>query len=178
MDAVKILMRYLDVGTELYKIVYSHSRSVANKALEIVKNHPELNADALFIEESSLIHDIGVVLTDAPSICCFGKYPYICHGFLGREIMDKEGYPKHALVCERHTGTGLSVEIISKRGLPLPLRDMMPLSIEEQIICFSDLFYSKTNLENERSIENVRIGLEKYDLEGVQKFDEWCKVFL
>jgi len=178
MDAMEILMRYLDAGSELYRIVYAHSRSVADKALSIALNHPELNADPVFLEEASLVHDIGVLNTDAPSIYCFGSYPYICHGYLGREIIDNEGFPKHALVCERHTGTGLSLEEISRRGMPLPLRDMMPLSTEEKIICFSDLFFSKTHLDYERSLEMVRSGLEKYGLNGVERFDEWCSIFL
>jgi len=45
--------------------------------------------------------------------------------------MISEGYPKHGLVCERHTGTGITLEMIIKNNLPLPHRDMVPVSMEE-----------------------------------------------
>lgn len=178
MNAKELLGKYLVDGSDLYNVVYSHSRGVAEKSLSIARKHPEFNADVVFLEEASLIHDIGVFKTYAPSIFCFGSYPYICHGYLGREIIEMEGFPKHALICERHTGTGLSLQEIAQINLPLPLRDMIPLSIEEKIICFSDLFFSKTHLESVRSIEKIKSGLEKYGLKGVEQFDEWCRIFL
>ena len=41
-----------------------------------------------------------------------------------------EGYPRHARVCERHTGTGITQAMIEERGLPLPLQDFMPETLE------------------------------------------------
>jgi uncharacterized protein len=92
--------------------------------------------------------------------------------------MMKEGYPLHAMVCERHTGTGLSLEYIIENDLPLPRRNMLPISIEEQIVCFADNFFSKTHLGEERSIKKARLKLEKYGYETVQRFDKWCKMFI
>ena len=65
--------------------------------------------------------------------------------------MRSEGYPRHALVCERHTGAGLSLEDIIAQNLPVPHRDMLPVSMEEQVVCFADKFYSKTHLEREKA---------------------------
>ena len=104
--------------------------------------------------------------------------PYICHGYLGAELMRQEGYPKHALVCERHTGTGLSLDIIDARQLPVPRRDMRPVSMEEQLICFADKFFSKTKLDKEKKIDKVRTSLSKYGEETLKQFDAWCKLFL
>ena len=92
--------------------------------------------------------------------------------------MRAEGLPRHALVCERHTGAGLSLAQIIAQNLPVPHRDMLPVSLEEQLICFSDKFFSKTHLEDERSVEKARKSLEKYGEDGVRRFDNWCKVFL
>jgi uncharacterized protein len=178
MNPTAILERYIDPSSDLYKIVYKHSRSVADKALSINVDHPELGADPVFLEEAAMLHDLGVFLTNAPQIYCFGTYFYICHGYLGREILEKEGYPKHALVCERHIGTGLTLEEIIEKKMPLPHRDMSPVSIEEQIICFSDLFFSKSQPEGEKSVESVRRSLEKYGEKGLARFDNWCKMFL
>ena len=159
-------------------ILLTHSRSVADKALEIAGRHPELGLDRDFLYEGAMLHDIGVFLTDADSIFCFGDKPYICHGYLGADLMRAEGYPRHALVCERHTGAGLSLEQILAQDLPVPHRDMVPVSMEEQVICFSDKFFSKTHLDREKTVEKARKSLEKYGLAGVQRFDKWCELFL
>ena len=92
--------------------------------------------------------------------------------------MREEGFPRHALVCERHTGTGLSLKMIEEQKLPVPHRDMRPVSWEEQIICFADKFYSKTHLEREKTPEKIRKSLSKYGEETVLQFDAWCKLFL
>ena len=104
MNPFTIIDKYYTQGTALYDILVDHSRLVTQKALEIANAHPELNADAEFISEAAMLHDIGIFLTDAPDIECHGTRPYICHGTLGSELLKKEGFPRHALVSERHTG--------------------------------------------------------------------------
>lgn len=178
MDVIAIIEKYYKKDSDLYKILIRHSKEVMNKALEIAKKHPELNADLQFIKEAAMLHDIGIFLTNAPSIECNGIAPYVCHGYLGRELLDAQGYHRHALVCERHTGVGISLEEIKAENLPLPHRNMQPMSIEEKIICFADCFYSKTNLGVEKSIDKIRKGLEKHGINSVKIFDEWSLAFL
>lgn len=178
MNALDIIEKYYDKNSDLYRLLVKHSAQVMNKALAIVDKHPELGADKQFIAEAAMLHDIGIYLTNAPSILCYGDKPYICHGYLGAEILQKEGLPRHALVCERHTGTGLSVEDIERQGLPLPHRDMIPISIEEQIICFADCFFSKSGEMKEKSVEKVREQLSKFGSKTTDQFDIWCKQFL
>lgn len=172
-----ILQKYCKDDKQLH-ILVTHSRAVADKALEIARRHPELGADEAFIEEAAMLHDIGIVGVNAPAIACTGTEPYICHGILGAEILRREGMERHALVCERHTGTGLTLQQIVEQQLPLPHRDMQPQSIEEQIICFADKFFSKTRLDTEKSVEQARRSLEKFGEEGLVKFDAWCERFL
>ena len=112
MDALAIINKYYPEDNELKHILLTHRRSVADKALWIADRHPELELDRSFLEEAALLHDIGVFLTDAPGIHCYGTNPYICHGYLGSQLMQQEGYPRHALVCERHTGAGMSLQSI------------------------------------------------------------------
>lgn len=178
MNPHTIIEKYYIKGTKLYDIYISHVTDVTNKALSIAQNHPELAVDVRFLEEASMLHDIGIFMTKARHIACKGKYPYISHGYLGRELLDKEGYPRHALVCERHTGTGLSLETILKRNLPIPHRDMQPQSMEEKIICFADKFYSKSKLGKEKSLKKIRSRLGKHGKHQILKFDEWSKMFL
>lgn len=178
MDIQALINKYYKEGTRIYNIYMSHVTDVTNKALSIAQKHPELAVDTRFIEEAGMLHDIGIFLTDAPHIACKGTYPYICHGYLGRELLISEGYPKHALVCERHTGTGLSLETIIKRKLPIPHRDMQPQSLEEKVICFADKFFSKSHLGKEKTVKKIRQGLRRHGWHQVEVFDEWCKLFL
>ena len=178
MNPLAIIDKYYPVDNELKYILLRHSRQVADKALAMARNHPELKLDLQFIEEAAMVHDIGIFKTDAIDLLCFGDYPYICHGYLGADLMREEGFPRHALVCERHTGAGLSLEDILTQGLPIPHRDMLPISLEEKIVCFSDKFFSKTKLYKEKSIDKARKSVVKHGEAGGARFDEWCKIFL
>ena len=177
MSPIEIIEKYCK-EEKLKHILLTHSRAVADKALAIAHRHPELQADLKFVEEAALLHDIGIVRVYAPAIECYGTEPYIRHGVLGAEILRNEGMERHALVCERHTGTGLTLQQIVAQGLPLPHQDMQPVCIEEQIICFADKFFSKTRLETEKTTEQARRSLEKFGTEGLEKFDRWCTQFL
>lgn len=178
MNPLTLIDKYYPEENELKHILLIHSHSVTEKALTMARNHPELNLDLQFIEEAAMLHDIGIFQTDAKAIYCFGSYPYICHGYLGSELIMAEGFPHHALVCERHTGAGLSLEDIEQQQLPIPHRDMRPISLEEQIICFADKFFSKTKLDTEKTIEKARKNVARYGEEGAKRFDKWCKLFL
>lgn len=173
-----LIDKYYPQPDELKQILLTHSHSVADKALWIAGHHPELNLDRDFLYEAAMLHDIGIFQTDAAGIHCFGDHPYICHGYLGAELVRAEGFPLHALVCERHTGAGLSLAQILEQNLPVPHREMVPLSLEEQVICFADKFYSKTHLDKEKSVEKARKSLVRYGEEGVKRFDHWCELFL
>jgi uncharacterized protein len=178
MVPAEIIKKYYEEGSELYNILFVHSLAVADKALEIVSMHPELNIDKTFVYEAALVHDIGIFLTYAPKIHCFGKSSYICHGYLGAEIMRSEGFEKHALVCERHTGSGLTKDAIFQNQFPIPQRDMIPVSVEEKLICFSDKFYSKSKIGKVKTVEQIRKSLSKYGNESVRRFNEMLKLFL
>lgn len=175
MNPIAIIEKYYQKDSALYETLMIHSRAVQKKALEIVRRNPHLGADEQFVAEAALLHDIGIFKTDAPRIFCQGSYPYIAHGYLGADLLRQEGFPKHALVCERHTGCGLSVQMIKERALPVPCRAMEPVSIEEQIICFADKFYSKTRLNEELALATVRTKMAA--LGSLNKFDDWYLLF-
>lgn len=177
MSPLSILSKYYNTDSQLYAILLKHSQSVTKKAVEISLRHPELHADTEFIAEAAMLHDIGIFLTDAPQIECYGSHKYIEHGYLGADILRSEGLPRHALVCERHTGTGLSMAYIKENNLPLPLRDLQPVSIEEQIICYADKFYSKSKNNVELPVEAVREALSKYGQAVLNRFDQWRGIF-
>ena len=183
-----------------------HSRQVCARALQIVERHPELGANRNLVEAGAMLHDIGIFLTDAPGIHCHGTAHYILHGSLGAQLLRNEAkqlkkekqqeeqlkeeklqaiqlqeelhfYEALARICERHTGTGLTRQTIIERGLPDPQQDLLPETIEEQIICYADKFYSKSHLERERTIPQTLQSLEKFGDEGVEKFRHWTELF-
>ena len=177
MNPIELIEKYYDNKSELYKILFIHSSQVRDKALEVAARHPDLGADTQFIAEASMLHDIGIYLTNAPEIECFGKHEYIEHGYLGSDLLRREGFPNHALVCERHTGAGLTLDWILEKELPLPHRDMFPVSIEEKIICYADKFFSKSKPDKELSVEKIIRKLGKYTEQQVEIFSKWHNEF-
>lgn len=177
LDAIAILGRYFE--GEALQVLVTHGRAVAGLSLAVARTLALPEEEIGFITEAAMLHDIGVCRVEAPGLGLHGGHPYIMHGILGREILEGEGLPRHALVCERHIGVGLSVADIVGQRLPLPLRDMMPVSISEEIICFADLFFSKKpgRLEQRKPAGRVREKLAGFGGEKVQIFDVWMKRF-
>jgi uncharacterized protein len=126
-----------------------------------------------------MLHDIGIIHTNAPEIDCHGPFPYIAHTYLGREMLEKEGYPEIAPMCERHVGVGLSKEDIVQSNFPLPQRDMLPISLEEKLICFADKFYSKSpkHLTEPKSPDKIRKKVLKYGKDKAERFEELLRLF-
>ena len=87
--------------------------------------------------------------------------------------------PEHALVCERHIGVGITADEIKRHHLPLPERDMLPLSLEEQIICFADKFFSKNpdSIEKEKTLDEIMRLLEHHGESQVKKFKRLLEQF-
>nr|WP_314691926.1 HD domain-containing protein [uncultured Prevotella sp.] len=177
MDYQAIINKYYPEDNELRHILLVHSRAVADKALAIADRHPELSLDKQFIEEAAMLHDIGIVRCNAPGIQCFGTEPYICHGRIGAEMLRAESFPRHARVCERHTGAGITRSQIIVQKLPLPQQDFLPETMEEKVICYADKFFSKSHLDEEKTIEQAIASLSKFGEEGVARFREWVKMF-
>ena len=176
-DIDKIIEKYYNKDSDLYTTLMTHSTQVMNKALEIAKKKKELMLDTNFIAEAAMLHDIGIFKCYAPRIHCVGAHHYIEHGYLGADLLRAEGMPRHALVCERHTGVGLSREMIAKGKLPLPDRDMLPQSLEEQLICYADKFYSKTKLNETHQVDAIRKELARFGQYQVMIFDKWHAFF-
>lgn len=176
-NPLQIIEKYYSIHSDIYCVLVKHSEQVRDKALEIAQRHPELKLDTNFISEAAMLHDIGIFRCDAPRIHCHGEFQYIQHGYLGADILRAEGLPRHALVCERHTGAGVTLQMILKNHLPLPQRDMQPIELEEQLICYADKFFSKTQLDEIHSIERIRTSLNRFGETQVAKFDEWHALF-
>lgn len=172
-----IIDKYYSVNGELKQTLLIHSRMVADRCLAIAHAHPELNLDIHFLEEAAMLHDIGIFKTNAPSIFCTGTHPYVCHGFLGAELLRKEGFPRHARVCERHTGAGICSQEVKERNIPIPIQDYLPETLEEKVICYADKFYSKSHLNAEKTPQQVMQSLLKFGTQGGERFQSWITMF-
>lgn len=177
MNISEIFSKFYKDNPELLATVTTHSECVARKALACIKKN-RIEADLQFVEEAALLHDIGVVKCNAPSIFCYGDKPYICHGIEGRAMLEGLGLHRHALVCERHTGSGLTVGDIESQHLPLPLRDMCPITIEEKAVCYADKFFSKSgNLTQEKTLEKVIQQMQAFGDDSLQRFLRLHEIF-
>ena len=174
MNPLEIISRHYEPGP-LQSLLIAHSVLVARKARELGEKLIDRGApvDLDFLTEASLLHDIGIRFCRAEEILCHGEEPYIRHGVIGREILEKEGLPRHALVCERHTGSGITVAEVREKKLPVPERDYLPISIEEKIVCVADKFYSKNpdRLWQEKTPEKILRSLSKWGEDVARRLD-------
>ena len=179
MNPLEIITKFYEPGSESFQILVKHGQQVANKAIDVAKRVPHLKPNLNFINEAAMLHDVGIFETNTPGLGCSGQHPYVCHGYLGRKILEKKGLSQHALVCERHVGIGITAEEIKLNNLPLPQRDMIPISIEEQIICFADKFFSKNGEMDrcEKSVEDILNMLRRYGPDKVIRFQKWMRLF-
>ena len=152
MDYLSLIYRYYPEDNALRRMLLHHSQQVCTRALQIVDRHPELGANRILVEAGAMLHDIGIFRTDAPGIHCHGTEHYLLHGIIGASILRHEAevlrqkattevsatihsdetctfYEALARICERHTGTGLTRQVIAQRGLPMPAQDLLPETI-------------------------------------------------
>lgn len=169
MNPLSVIAKHAEPCSEAYRVLVIHSILVTRKALALarayVSRSPEATLDLSFLEEIGMLHDIGIVRVRAPEIGCHGEAPYLAHGVLGREMLEAEGLPRHALACERHTGAGITREEVAAQDLPLPRdRDYLPITLEEKLLCVADKFYGKKpgSLWDEKTLRDIDRQMEKH----------------
>lgn len=166
MDYLPLIQKYFSPikQAEAYRIYLIHVTLVTNKALKIAERFSFSPSEHRFLEEASMLHDIGICRVDAADIGCFGTLPYIQHVIEGGKILREEGYPEHALVAETHTGVGILAEEIREKNLPLPEKDLLPTTQIAEIISWADLFFSKNpeRLWQEKTWAEVQQEIGRY----------------
>ena len=200
MDYLALLYRYYPEDNALRRMLLHHSRQVCTRALQIVDRHPELGANRALVEAGAMLHDIGIFRTDAPGIYCHGTAHYLLHGIIGAQLLREEAellrqkaehegstsslqeedtsfYEALARICERHTGTGLRAADIRALQLPLPAVDLLPETVEERIICYADLFHSKSHPLRFLTAEQVAERVGRHGEEGLYTFRRWQAQF-
>lgn len=169
--------KYYSDNPELRRIVTVHSEQVAKKALLIARDL-KLKLDEKDIYCAAMLHDIGVVKCKAPDIYAFGESPYICHGIEGKKILESHGLYQYANVCDSHTGSGITARQIISNNLSLPVKNYLPKSLLEKLICYADKFYSKgKNLTEEKSLGEVLQQMKRHGDDSLKRFNKLHKLF-
>lgn len=178
-DYLKIIHKYIPPDTPLYRNYIIHVTLTTAKALEIARRLGLDDASIEFVEEAAMLHDIGVCKVRSEHIGSKGEQPYIAHGHLGREILEAEGLPKHALVAERHNGVGITKAEIIAKNLPVPHRDMVPVTLEEKIIAYADNFYTKVPeyVFKPYSIPRIKDRLAYFNDDAPAIWQKWHEQF-
>ena len=181
LDYNAIIEKFYTPGYPDYELLVTHSRQVAELATKLSRrylaSHPGEVIDLDFVYEAAMLHDVAIFKTNAPGIGCYGDEPYIRHGILGCELLDGLGLPRHAMVCERHTGSGISAKDVRVQHLNLPERDMLPLSLEEKVICYADKFYSKSHVHRMKSMKRAIMSLSRFGDDTLARFDALIALF-
>lgn len=183
MDVRNIIERFYPEDNELRRLLLHHSAQVRDKALAVCRRHPELCLDEDVVAAGAMLHDIGICRCDAPGIHCHGTEPYLLHGLMGGQMLRPLGLEAMARICERHTGTGLTAEAFLRRGLAVPgclgedPGSLRPGTLEEQVVCYADKFFSKSHPERTRTMEQTVRSLQKFGDAGVRTFLRWAEMF-
>ncbi len=174
-----IIDKHYPPGSEARAILLLHSMQVARLAMEI-NREKALGLDPDQIIAAAMLHDVGIIATDAPSIDCHGSQPYISHGDAGAAMIRAEHLPELefcARVAERHTGAGITAEEIANQGLPLSAASHVPETTLEMLICYSDKFYSKSRSMRRKPYDSARRSIERFGPEAVARFEKMREMF-
>lgn len=134
-SAIRLLNKYAPSDKD-FEAVLKHSRALQKLAVEVAEKIQSRNKgikiDIEFIKTAALLHDIGRF-----------KHPpgkdSVKHGVAGADILRKEGVDdRYVRVCERHVGAGITADEIDDKGLPIPMKDYIPETVEERIIAYAD----------------------------------------
>lgn len=195
MNYLDIIRHFYPSDTPLRRLLIVHSECVRDKALQILDQMPAASfphpVNRELVVCGAMLHDVGIVHTSAPGILCMGSEPYICHGTIGARMLRKlvaESSPLItdpvmaegcARICERHTGAGLTRADILTQHLPIePATDLLPETLEEQLVCLADKFFSKSgDPVQEKSLERIRRSMMKFGADSLVRFDALCNTF-
>jgi uncharacterized protein len=117
--------------------IIQHDLLVMNISDKMIK---ELKRAGVDIDEKSILR--GAILHDIGR----SKEHSVRHGFLGGEILRKDGYDRKVIkIVENHVGGGIDKQECAKLGLPE--RDFIPTSLEEKIVCLADKYVEDNQIK-------------------------------
>jgi uncharacterized protein len=118
--------------------IIQHCKVVSKTALEMAESILESGTiiDLELVRLGGLLHDVGRSVTSD-----------VNHGVEGARLLREEGFPENlAKIAERHVGAGIPRK--EAKVLGLPVKDFMPQTLEEKIVCYADKLVSGKKLTN------------------------------
>lgn len=176
-NPLDVIDKFYAEDSKLRRILLIHSWQVATRVMKCNAMHPELKLDRGLLFRGAMLHDIGIKQTYAPSIFCEGTDPYLMHGFWGARMLRQFGMEREARICERHTGAGMSQQAIIDARLNIEAKDYLPETLEEQLVCYADKFYSKSKPNRRLNAQDAYNGLLRFGEEGAERFKQWDRLF-
>jgi len=122
-EALKILYE-----SRCSKRVIAHCKAVSALSVNFANVYKKKgsNINVNLVEIGALLHDIGRSRTHD-----------ITHAIIGGEIAKSRNLPKSIVsIIERHIGGGIASEEAKRLGLPV--KDYVPLTLEEKIVTYAD----------------------------------------
>jgi uncharacterized protein len=128
--------------------IINHLLAVMRKARDIAHNIVKHEINIELVKIGALLHDIGRVRGHG-----------LEHAAHGGDLLRELGYSDElARMAETHTLGGITEE--EAKELELPIRDYLPRSIEEKIVCLADKYIS---------------GSDKVEID--QRFSRWIEKY-
>lgn len=128
------------------------------------------DADLAYL--GGLLHDIGVYRVFSEDGTTFERGRYILHGLEGYRILVEEGFgEKLAQFARNHTGVGITRDEVVSQGLPLPVDDYMPRTIEQEIVMYADKFHTKSRPPAFVTLESARASAARFGESNAARFD-------
>ena len=162
-----------------FDLVWTHSKIVKDVALQLVKRLEKegITCNKKLVSEGALLHDIGVYLCFDDELNPDQSLPkYLSHGHDGYDYLVKNGYSREvARFPLTHTGTGITAEDIVRDKMPFKAVDVIPITLEEEIVCYADKFHTKYPSFN--TFEEAKSRLEKFDKEKGVLMERFKKKF-
>jgi uncharacterized protein (TIGR00295 family) len=148
--------------------VINHCKAVRKIAVRIAK---KAHANIELVEAGALLHDIGRSKTQG-----------IMHGVEGAKIATALGLPESLVnIIERHLGAGIPKEEAGPLGLPV--KDYMPVTLEEKIVAHADNLIDSDRLhpiekEVEKALQKGRPKHAERLMQLHQELSERCGINL
>lgn len=126
---------------EAFELVHTHCEIVCAIAERLVDGS---GADVRLVRAGCLLHDIGVYRLYSGGALDHARY--IRHGVLGHALLAEEGFGETLRrFCSCHVGVGLTAGDVRRQGLPIPVADYLPETVEERLVMYADKFHTKSN---------------------------------
>lgn len=175
-DEIKALHIKYAPNKEVLDLVWTHCRIVADIAIQLSRNSPnDINNE--LVKAGCLLHDIGVYsLFDGSGF--ESTKNYITHGVRGEEVLKAEGFSEKLYrFASHHTGAGISRKQIIETNLPLPHRDFLAETIEEELVMYADKFHSKSEPPSFNSYNYYKDYIRRFGTEASASFAQLSEKF-